>query len=208
MKISILILFFFSSISAWCQSDSTYYDSGELLKYSYKDDKGHDTLDIFFYKSGKLKAEQFYDSLGTLTYNYMLGENGDTVFTSIIPLLRAQPNKDLSNINWKSSSEGIFYSIENLSKGKKLVEGQTISVWYIGYFIDGSQFDNSDISGDNLSIILGDSKYLKSLQDGLKHFNIGASGYIKIPPELGYGSKAYSNIPPNSTLIYYVKILE
>lgn len=32
--------------------------------------------------------------------------------------------------------------------------------------------------------------------------------YILIPPKYGYGDKAAGNIPPNTTLVYYVDILE
>src|SRR5690606_32866609 len=147
----------------------------------------------------------FYDIHGVLRDGYTLNEKGDTINKSSVPLFNAQPKKDLSGIVWEKKKSGVSIYIEDKGKGKKLKAGDAVEVWYIGYFEDGSQFDNCEITKNKLNFTIGSGMMLKSFEEGLLQFKDGDSGYIFIPFNLAYGDKVTGNLPARSNLIYYVK---
>ena len=115
----------------------------------------------------------------------------------------------MSNIIWKETDyNGLEYSKEVKTKQELLIEGDSVKVDYIGYFESGSQFDNSFLGNHTLNLKVGSGEFLLSFYEGLKMFRKGEHGYIKISPVLAYGDDPFANIPPNSTLIYYVELWE
>ena len=83
--------------------------------------------------------------------------------------------------------------------------GQTVTVHYTGYLIDGSQWDSSRDRGKPFKFKLGAEQVIRGLDDGISQLSIGERAKIIIPPGLGYGAKGFPGlIPPNSTLIFDV----
>lgn len=188
------------------QQETQYYDTGQT-KSEWKTDEASGTkTNYFYFETGELKLVGIYDSIGVLQNYFQFNQQGDTLRKSHIPEFKRQSKKVLTNIQWKHTASGIGFYYETKGKGKKIKSGDSVKVWYIGYFEDGSQFDNSDITGQILEIKIGEGKLLKSFEEGLSLFKKGQRGFIKIPPELGYGDKPAGNIPPNSTLIYEIEI--
>lgn len=201
----LLLLLLASPTLVFAQQDSMFYDTGELMNISFYYESGIKKSRTYFYKTGEFKGESFYDLQGVLNDSYTLSVNGDTINRSKVPLFNSQPKKDLSWIVWEKRESGISVFIESKGKGKKLMEGDEVEVWYIGYFEDGAQFDNSDITFNNLKFTIGKGMMLKSFEEGLLQFRSGGSGYIRIPYHLGYGDKVTGNLPAKSNLIYYIK---
>ncbi|MDT8411919.1 MAG: FKBP-type peptidyl-prolyl cis-trans isomerase [Vicingaceae bacterium] len=204
MKKILIILFSIPSL-LFAQQDSIFYDTGELMNISYLNESGVIKSRTYFYKTGEFKGESYYDNQGVLLDGYTLNTSGDTIDKSDIPLFKKQPKMNLNDIKWKKKKSGISIFIEKKGDGKKIEKGDEVEVWYIGYFEDGSQFDNSDITNYKLNFIIGSGLMLKSFEDGLLEFKDGSSGYIFIPYKLGYGNKVAGNLPAKSNLIYYVK---
>lgn len=190
---------------SFAQQDSTFYDTGELMNILFRYDSGVEKSRTFFYKTGGFKGETFYDQQGVLLDGYTLNSEGDTINKIMVPLFRAQPAKDLSFIRWRKEKSGISVFIESKGEGKMFLIGDEVEVWYIGYFEDGSQFDNSDITLNMLQFTIGTGMMLKSFEEGLLQFRSGSSGYILIPYHLAYGDKVVGNLPAKSNLIYYIK---
>jgi hypothetical protein len=201
----LLLLLISSPILIFAQQDSMYHDTGELMNISFNSEKGIKKSRTYFYKTGESKGESFYDERGVLNDGYSLSIKGDTIGKSEVPLFNAQPKQDLSSIIWKNEKSGISFYIESKGNGKKFIEGDEIEVWYIGYFEDGSQFDNSDITHNNIKFTIGAGMMLKSFEEGILQFRSGSSGYIRIPYNLAYGDKVMGNLPAKSNLIYYIK---
>ncbi|NOQ72992.1 MAG: hypothetical protein GQ574_13365 [Crocinitomix sp.] len=201
----LIILLLVSPTILFAQQDSTFYDTGELMNVSFYYESGIKKSISYFYKIGEFKGESFYDLQGVLNDGYTLNLSRDTINKSNIPLFNSQPKKDLSSIVWKKKKSGVSVFIESKGKGKKLRKGDEVEIWYIGYFEDGSQFDNSDITLNNLKFTIGTGVMLKSFEEGLLQFSAGSSGYISIPYNLAYGNKVTGNLPPKSNLIYYIK---
>ena len=206
MKQFLVVLLIISNLSSFGQKKTEYYDNGSIKSEWEIDSNTKNVINYFYFETREIKSIGIFDSIGVLQDYFHFNQNGDTISKSHILEFKSQPKKDLNFINWQYTKGGIGYYFEKKVKGKKFKDGDIIKVWYIGYFIDGSQFDNSDITGITLEVEFGSNKFLKSFQDGLKLFKVGQKSYIKISPELGYGNKPAGNIPPNSTLIYYVEI--
>jgi len=201
----LLILLLASPTILVAQQDSMFYETGELMNISFYSESGIKKSRTYFYKSGEFKGESFYDLQGVLNDAYTLSVNGDTTSKSNVPLFNSQPKKDLTSIDWEKRKSEVSVFIEEKGKGKKIMTGDEVEVWYIGYFEDGTQFDNSDITLNNLKFTTGKGMMLKSFEEGLLQFHSGSSGYIRIPYHLAYGDKVTGNLPAQSNLIYYIK---
>ena len=203
-KLLILILAAIPTL-LFAQQDSMFYDTGELMNKSFYYESGVKKSRTYFYKTGESKGESFYNEQGVLIDGYTLNTKGDTIGKSEVPLFNAQPKKDLSSIVWNKKESGVSVFIENKGTGKKFRKSDKVEVLYIGYFEDGAQFDNSDITQHNLKFTIGKGTMLESFEEGLLHFRSGSSGYIFIPYHLAYGDQVMGNLPPKSNLIYYIK---
>jgi len=50
--------------------------------------------------------------------------------------------------------------------------------------------------------------FVEGFSLGMTNLNMGEIRVLKIAPEMGYGSELTSVIPANSTLIYYIYMME
>ena len=79
---------------------------------------------------------------------------------------------------------------------------------YRGYLVGGKLFDKSDKDAGPFQFTLGANKVIKGWEEGIKQMSKGEKAKITCPPEYGYGKKGTSGIPPNSTLIFEVELVD
>lgn len=99
--------------------------------------------------------------------------------------------------------------IEILSEGTGDITAKTgdrLTVHYTGTLEDGTQFDSSR-GGSPFVVTLGENRVIQGWEWGLQDVKVGERRILTIPPELGYGDRAVSSIPANSTLIFDIEIL-
>lgn len=116
------------------QQDSLYYDTGELMNISYYHDNRELKTKLYFHKDGNLSGESIYDIEGVLLNSFSLNSAGDTISRSNIPLFNAQPKTNLSHIKWKKKKSGISIYIEVKGERNKIEIGDSLNIWYVGYF--------------------------------------------------------------------------
>src|SRR6185295_14700488 len=93
--------------------------------------------------------------------------------------------------------------------GPEAKSGQTVVVHYVGTLTDGKKFDSSRDRGQGFSFPLGGGRVIKGWDQGVAGMKVGQLRKLTIPPELGYGARGYPPvIPPNSTLVFEVELLE
>ena len=103
------------------------------------------------------------------------------------------------------TKSGLLYLVENPGKGKTPTDADRVTVNYKGMLIDGKQFDSSYDRKEPLTISL--KSVIPGWTEGMKYIKEGGKIKLVIPPELGYGQRATSGIPANSTLVFEVELL-
>jgi len=196
------------SFCSHAQKQIEHYENGNIKSEQTTKD-GHSVgKAIFYYESGKRKTEARYDNNGVLIGYTQWHEDGTQIIDRDLIAEQLKKGKtDLSKITWTKSG-GISVSFIDSGAGNLPSIGNTINLNYIGYFKNGLQFDNSYDSYSPLQFEVGNNTMLASFADGIIKFKKGQKGYIKIPPELAFGDKPSGNIPANSTLIYYIEVID
>ena len=102
------------------------------------------------------------------------------------------------------------FKIEDLEIGDgKIAEpGNFLTVHYIGTLANGKKFDSSLDRGPAFQFPLGAGQVIRGWDLGMVGMKVGGIRKLTIPPELGYGDRSIGIIPPNSTLIFEVKLLD
>ncbi|KKU15743.1 MAG: Peptidyl-prolyl cis-trans isomerase [Candidatus Jorgensenbacteria bacterium GW2011_GWA2_45_9] len=109
-----------------------------------------------------------------------------------------------------NTSNGLIIEDEIVGTGTEAIPGRTAVVNYIGKLTDGKKFDSSYDRGEPFSFTLGAGQVIRGWDEGVLGMKVGGKRKLTIPPELGYGAQDIGNglIPPNSTLIFDVELLD
>jgi peptidylprolyl isomerase len=92
--------------------------------------------------------------------------------------------------------------------GPSPLPGQEVTVHYTGTLESGVKFDSSLDRAKPFTFRIGVGQVIKGWDQGVMTMKVGGKRRLVIPPHLGYGSRGVGPIPPNSTLIFEVELLE
>src|SRR3954451_6863756 len=101
--------------------------------------------------------------------------------------------------------------IENMKAGSgaEAQAGKKVTVHYVGTLTNGQKFDSSRDRGKGFSFKLGAGEVIQGWGQGVAGMKVGEMRKLTIPPELAYGKNGFPPvIPPNSTLVFEVELLE
>ena len=102
---------------------------------------------------------------------------------------------------------GLQYEVIKEGNGKKPRVTDKVKCHYEGTLIDGTLFDSSIRRGQ--SAVFGVNQVIAGWTEALQLMSEGAKWKLYIPAELAYGAQgAGEMIPPHSTLIFDVELLE
>lgn len=113
----------------------------------------------------------------------------------------------------EKSPSGLMYIETEAGTGELPSRGSKVEVHYTGYLAEdglkrGKKFDSSLDRNEPFTFTLGVGQVIKGWDEGVAKMKKGTKSTLIIPPELGYGPRgAGSVIPPNSTLIFDVELL-
>jgi FKBP-type peptidyl-prolyl cis-trans isomerase len=110
------------------------------------------------------------------------------------------------NKNVVELPDGLRYEIVQAGKGAYPSPTDTVKVNYTGKLINGTIFDSSAQSGKPADIQL--DHVIPGWTEGLQKINVGGKIRLYIPPSLAYGDSGQQGIPPASTLIFDIELLE
>jgi len=104
------------------------------------------------------------------------------------------------------TESGLQYEIISEGDGPRPGIFDTVRVHFEGSFIDGSVFENSNLHGEPAELpLIG---IFPGMTEGLQLMNVGSRYRFFIPSDLALGSQGGPQIPPYSTLIFDIELLE
>ena len=113
-----------------------------------------------------------------------------------------------ANITQEPTMSGLYIIPLEEGTGKKAVAGKEVSVHYTGKLIDGMVFDSSRRRNQPLSFVLGAKEVIQGWEEGVATMREGDKVRLIIPSILAYGDQSHPKIPPFSTLIFDIELLE
>lgn len=109
--------------------------------------------------------------------------------------------------NFITMNDGL--KLEDLKEGtgSAVIAGNTVTVNYLGTLQNGTKFDSSYDRNAPFTTQIGVGQVIKGWDEGIIGMKTGGKRKLIIPSSLGYGDQATGSIPPNSTLIFEVELL-
>ena len=104
-----------------------------------------------------------------------------------------------------TTASGLQYEVITMGNGIRPSATDQVNVHYEGTLIDGTVFDSSYERGE--SITFGLNQVIAGWTEGLQLMPAGSKFRLYISQELGYGERETGSIPPYSTLIFDVELL-
>ncbi len=128
-----------------------------------------------------------------------------------LAVFRNKKSENMSNQNQPVNlPSGLIIEDQIIGSGLEAISGKMVVVNYTGTLENGQKFDSSYDHGQPFSFTLGVGQVIRGWDEGVAGMKVGGKRKLTIPPELGYGNQDMGNglIPPNSTLIFEVELLD
>jgi FKBP-type peptidyl-prolyl cis-trans isomerase FkpA len=118
------------------------------------------------------------------------------------------------------TNSGLYYVVLEEGAGTRPVESDFVNINFTSSLIDGTVFETSNATIAYINNILrndklyGPAKFqlsnlgIAGLKEGIMLMNGGGISKIIIPSSLGFGPEYFGFVPPYSTLIYDVALLD
>ncbi|HDO06309.1 MAG TPA: FKBP-type peptidyl-prolyl cis-trans isomerase [Bacteroidetes bacterium] len=112
-----------------------------------------------------------------------------------------------NNITVKPTKDGLYFIPEKPGKGRHPKIGDRVSVHYTGYLLNGKKFDSSRDRGKPFEFTLGKHQVIPGWDEGIAMLRKGGTAKLIVPSSLGYGTRNMGPIPPFSTLVFDVELV-
>lgn len=86
-----------------------------------------------------------------------------------------------------------------------------VRVDYEGSLTDGTVFDSSFTRGQPAVFTIEEGiagSLVPGMREALQQMSVGDEWLVYLPPEMGYGEESAGEIPPNSVLVFRLKLLD
>ena len=205
-----LLLIFLALSPALAQKTVEHYPSGEKKYQGRMADGKKIGTHTYWYENGQKKKQEKYNENGVLVRLREWNENGELTKDEKPEELMAKMRvEQFAKMNWIELPEGVsFYKIKGNNSPKTSSDLTNYIVHYAIYLEDGSEIESSLYSNTPIPVNLEKHNMIDGFVIGLKHFNEGDNGFIKIPHRLAYGSEGTKNIPAYSTLVFQVIVMK
>lgn len=149
------------------------------------------------HKLSKREAIAVFVGMGLLAYLLFSGP--------LMGLFNSNPAVESANL---MNNSGFVVEEVTLGSGELAQAGDLITAHYVGRLTNGQVFDSSLDSNTPIKFVLGSGQVIRGWDEGLVGMRAGGKRLLTIAPEYAYGANAIGAIPPNSTLIFEVELLD
>ncbi len=121
-----------------------------------------------------------------------------------IELAEAIAKLESLNYNVDTTALGVYYVVSKEGTGSFPLAGDTCSLIYFGFFLDGTLFDTSLFyTTDSLTkFVYKERSFIPGFDDGIALMNKGTNIDIIVPSSLAYGATGTVDIPPYTPLVF------
>lgn len=106
----------------------------------------------------------------------------------------------------QTTESGLQYKVLEAGDGAKPAATDQVKVHYRGRLLDGTEFDSSYKRNQPATFKV--NQLIPGWVEALQLMPVGSKWELYIPSELGYGQGGTGNIPPSSTLIFEMELLD
>ena len=107
---------------------------------------------------------------------------------------------------WHRTVSGLRYrKVSGSAAGPRPTVADTVTIHYVGRFIDGVEFDSSVARGQPATFPL--PRLIRGWQEGVPLMQVGERFEFAIPAPLAYGLTGRGPIPGGATLLFTVELI-
>ena len=114
------------------------------------------------------------------------------------------------NPGMKQLETGVYLKTVKKGNGEKVEPLKNVKVHYTGRFVDGTVFDSSEQHGKPFEFTVGAGQVIPGWDATVSGMQVGDKVTVLIPSDLAYGDGSMTRgaIPPYSTLVFDIELLE
>ena len=157
-------------------------------------------------KKGNIVFNQEQMAILMQRFQTELGEKQKKKFEENVAAGAAYIKQVRNNKSVYGTESGLAYICKKKGNGKHPAATDKVKVHYTGKLIDGTVFDSSFERGEPITFPL--NGVIAGWTEGLQIMDEGSFYILYIPYNLAYGDRQVGNIPPGSTLVFEVELLE
>jgi len=107
---------------------------------------------------------------------------------------------------WRRTVSGLRYrKLSGTANGPRPAATDTVTLHYVGRFIDGTEFDSSISRGEPATFPL--NRLIRGWQEGVPMMSVGDRYEFAIPYNLAYGYAGRGPIPGGATLVFTIELI-
>ncbi|MBN1950658.1 MAG: FKBP-type peptidyl-prolyl cis-trans isomerase [Bacteroidales bacterium] len=109
------------------------------------------------------------------------------------------------------TEEGLYYVNLKPGNGKKVAEGDTVTVHYEGWFLNGKIFDSTKRRNQPFQFVYGTEwQVIEGLEDAIGMMSEGERALFILPSDLAFGTEGSSTgiVPPFTSTIFELELIQ
>ena len=111
-------------------------------------------------------------------------------------------------ITTEPTASGLYYIETKEGTGVQPVAGNVVHVHYQGEFLNGQVFDATWPDKAPFEFTLGTGSVIAGWDEAIALMKEGGRATLIVPSNLAYGAAGSGSIPPYTTLVFYVELVD
>lgn len=105
------------------------------------------------------------------------------------------------------TSTGVYYRDLAVGEGPQIRRGHTVQVHFAGFLPDGTQIDAVAPPSAPVQFEMGAGRVIRGWESGMLGMRAGGQRQLVIPAAQAYGGRRVGLVPPNSNLVFVIKLV-
>ena len=114
-------------------------------------------------------------------------------------------------IDIEPTADGVYYIKQQAGTGEIVTVGDTISIHYEGFFLNGKFFDSTRQRDEPLQFVYGQQwQVIPGIDKAIGYMRKHEKGLVIIPSEMAFGAdgSVYNIVPPFTSVVFEIELLD